>query len=82
MSSYEPKPESLDITVSPRGYRVLSKIPRLPKIVIDNVVSSFGDLYNIMKATPLELTEIDEVGEKRATTIKIELEKFKDKALV
>jgi len=79
---YEPKPESLDITVSPRGYRVLSKIPRLPKIVIDNVVSSFGDLYNIMKATPLELTEIDEVGEKRATTIKIELEKFKDKALV
>ncbi|HHF98878.1 DNA integrity scanning diadenylate cyclase DisA [Candidatus Aerophobetes bacterium] len=79
---YEPKPESLDLTVFPRGYRVLSKIPRLPKIVIDNVVNYFGSLYNIMKATPLELTEINEVGEKRAQTIKVELERIKDKALL
>ncbi|MBE0478568.1 DNA integrity scanning protein DisA [Candidatus Aerophobetes bacterium] len=79
---YEPKPENLDLNVFPRGYRVLSKIPRLPRIVIENVVSSFGNLYNIIKATPLEFTEIDEVGEKRANTIKVELERLKDKALV
>jgi len=79
---YEPRPESLDLTVFPKGYRVLSKIPRLPKIVIDNVVNYFGSLYNIMKATPLELTEINEVGDKRAQTIKVELERIKNKALV
>lgn len=79
---YEPTPESLDLVVFPKGYRVLSKIPRLPKVVIDNVVSSFGSLYNIMKATPLELTEINEVGEKRANTIKVELERLRDRALV
>jgi len=79
---YELKPESLDLNVFPRGYRVLSKIPNLPRVVVENVVSSFGSLYNIMKATPLELTEIDEVGEKRANTIKVELERLKDKALV
>ena len=78
---YEPKLENLDLTVFPRGYRVISKIPRLPRIVVDNVVSSFGSLYDIMKATPLQLTEIDEVGGKRAATIKVELGRLKDKAL-
>lgn len=79
---YESKPENLDLNVFPRGYRVMSKIPRLPKVVIENVVSSFGTFNNIVKATPLEFTEIDEVGEKRANTIKVELERLKDKALI
>jgi len=79
---YGSKPEILDLAVFPRGYRVLSKIPRLPRLVVDNVVKSLGNLINIMKATPLELTKIDEVGEKRANIIKIELERLRDKALV
>lgn len=79
---YEAKPESLDLAVFPRGYRILSKIPRLPRVVIDNVVDSFGNLASILKATPVELQEINEVGEKRANTIKIELERLRDKALV
>lgn len=79
---YETKPENLDLNIFPRGYRVLTKVPNLPRVVVNNVVNSLGNLYNIMKATPLELTEIDEVGEKRANTIKVELERIKDKALV
>jgi len=79
---YPPKPESLDLAVFPRGYRILSKIPRLPRVVIDNLVEVFGNLPNIMKATPAELREINEVGERRATAIKTELERLKDKALV
>lgn len=79
---YEPTPESLDLAIFPRGYRVLSKIPRLPRVVVDNVVGSMGSLVNIIKATPAQLTEIDEVGEKRANTIKTELERLKEKALI
>jgi len=78
---YEAKIESLDLSVFPRGYRILSKIPRLPSVVVKNVVKSLGDLPNIMKATALNLTEIDEVGEKRAKFIKQELERLKDKTL-
>jgi diadenylate cyclase len=71
----------MDLPVSPRGYRILSKIPRLPSTVVRNVIKSLGNLPNIMKATALGLTEIDEVGEKRANFIKQELERLKDKTL-
>jgi len=79
---YEAKPENLDLSVFPRGYRILSKIPRLPTPVVKNVVNFFGDLPNIMKATVSELTKINEVGEKRANFIKQELERLKNKALL
>jgi len=79
---YGTKPENLDLDVSPRGYRILSKIPRLPTSVVRNVVNFFGDLSNIIKATVLDLTEIDEVGEKRANFIRQELERLKHKALL
>ncbi len=76
---YGVKQKDLDIPVFPKGYRVMSKIPRLPKVVVENVVKSFCNLQNIVKATPDELTKIDEVGEKRADLIKIELERLKNK---
>lgn len=79
---YDPKLENLDLNVFPKGYRMLSKIPRLPRIVVENVVNAFGNLYNIIQATPLELTEIDEVGEKRASTIRAELDKMRERILV
>ncbi len=79
---YGASAESLDLAVYPKGYRVLSKIPRLPRVVVDNVVKALGSLVNIMKATPQQLTEINEVGEKRANAIKIELERLRDRALV
>ncbi|MCD6232725.1 DNA integrity scanning diadenylate cyclase DisA [Candidatus Aerophobetes bacterium] len=74
--------ENLDISVSPRGYRVLYKIPRLSSTVIENVVKALGDLPNIMNTSTIELTEINEVGEKRASSIKQELERLKNKTLL
>ncbi len=79
---YGVKQKDLDIPVFPRGYRVMSKIPRLPKVVVENVVKSLGTLQNIVKTTPNELTKIDEVGEKRADLIKVELEYLKNRALM
>lgn len=74
--------EDLDLSVSPRGYRILSKIPHLPEGVVKNMVSALGDLPNIMNSTVLELTEIKEVGERRANSIKRELEQLKDRAFL
>jgi len=79
---YEVKPESLDLLVFPRGYRVLSKIPRLPSVVIKNVTKALGDLPNIVNANPGQLMKISEVGEKRAHMIRKELQRLKDKALI
>lgn len=74
--------ENLDLSVFPPGYRILSKVPHLPSAVIENVVKALGDLPSIMNSTVLELTEINEVGERRANSIKRELERLKDRALL
>ena len=79
---YEAKSENLDLSVFPRGYRALSKIPHLPQVVVENVVKSLGDLPSIISATAVELTEIDEVGERRANSIRRELERLKDRTLL
>ena len=79
---YEAKSQNFDLFVFPRGYRALSKIPHLPQTVVENVVKSLGDLPNIFSTTATELIEIDEVGERRANSIRRELERLKDRALL
>ena len=41
----------LDLTVSPRGYRVLARIPRLPDSVIRHVVRDFASLDAVIRAS-------------------------------
>jgi diadenylate cyclase len=57
-------------TVSPRGFRVLNKIQRLPSIIIANLIEKFEYLSHIMMATIEELDEVDGIGEVRARAIK------------
>lgn len=54
---------TLDLMVSPRGYRILKKIPRLPMPVIENLVDRFTTLMNIIAASPDELDDVDGIGE-------------------
>jgi diadenylate cyclase len=60
----------LDLDLEPRGYRLLSKIPRLPEEIVERIVERFGSLQKIMRATPDDLEEVDGVGEVRARAIK------------
>ena len=47
------------------GYRLLSKIPRLPDTVIESVVERFGTLHKIMRATIDDLVDVEGVGTAR-----------------
>lgn len=60
----------LDENKHSRGYRILHKIPRLPSIIIENLISSFGELSKIITATVEELDEVEGIGEVRAKKIK------------
>ncbi|HEY2813914.1 MAG TPA: DNA integrity scanning diadenylate cyclase DisA [Acidimicrobiales bacterium] len=60
----------LDLSLQPRGHRLLSKIPRLPDIVIEKIVDRFGNLQKIMRATIDDLDDVEGVGEARARAIK------------
>lgn len=71
----------LDQHVSPRGYRILEKIPRLPLPVIDNLVKTFGTLNKILVATIEELDEVEGIGEVRARSIKEGLNRYREQLL-
>src|SRR3954465_12936406 len=44
-----PEASELDASVQPRGYRLLSKIPRLPDAVVERIVHRFPHLQKILR---------------------------------
>ena len=67
---YDRKTGTLDHPVSPRGYRVIGRIPRVPKLAIQAVVREFGGLDQILTATDGDLEAVDGVGDIRAKDIR------------
>ena len=72
----------LDAGVQPRGYRLLSKVPRLPDAVINNIVDRFGSLNKIMRATVDDLDDVDGVGGTRARAIKEGLSRLAESSIL
>lgn len=72
----------LDAGVQPRGYRLLSRIPRLPEPVIESIVDRFGSLQKIMRATIDDLDEVTGVGETRARAIKDGLSRLAESSIL
>lgn len=71
-----------DQAISPRGYRLLHKIPRLPSLVIENLVDVFKNLNAITKASISELDEVEGIGEVRARAIQTGLERIQEQVLL
>jgi len=72
----------VDYAVTPRGYRVLSKIPRLPEGVIAHVVDHFDGLEAFVRASQAELEEVEGVGGVRAREIREGLRRLQEQNLV
>jgi diadenylate cyclase len=72
----------LDVSLQPRGYRLLAKIPRLPDGVIDKIVERFGNLQKIMRATIDDLDDVEGVGEARARAIKEGLSRLAESSIL
>jgi diadenylate cyclase len=79
---YDRKLNTLDYPVSPRGYRILGRIPRLPKLVVGQIVREFGGLDGILAATDAELETVEGVGEIRAKDIREGLRRLQEINLV
>src|SRR5690606_24009146 len=67
---------------TPRGYRVLHRIPRLPSIIIGNLVEHFGYLSPIRSAGVEDLDEVDGIGEVRARTIMQGLKRIEEQLFI
>jgi diadenylate cyclase len=79
---YDRKLNTLDYPVSPRGHRILGRIPRLPKLVVTQIVNEFGGLDELLAATDAELEAIEGVGEIRAKDIREGLRRLQEINLV
>ena len=79
---YDRKLNTLDFQVSPRGYRILGRIPRLPKIVVASIAQATGGLDELLAASDSELEAIEGVGEIRAKDIREGLRRLQEINLV
>lgn len=69
---------NLNESVVPKGYRILNKIPRLPSVIIENLVTTFQNLKHISVATVDELDEVEGIGEVRARKIREGLRRLQE----
>jgi len=72
----------MDYSVAPRGYRVLSHIPRLPDGVVRRVVANLDGLEGIVRASQRELEAVAGVGTVRAREIREGLRRLQEHNLV
>lgn len=71
-----------DTLISPRGYRIINKIPRIPASVIENLVKNFKNLSAVLEADYDQLDKVEGIGEARAKAIKHGLRRIKDQIMI
>ena len=74
--------ESLDASVSPRGYRLLTKVPRLPGAIVDRLIDHFGTLQKLLAADFNELMAVEGVGESRARAVREGLSRLAESSIL
>ena len=67
-----------ELAVYPKGYRILSKVPRMPSSIVENLVKAFKSFQHILVAEINDLDNVDGIGEVRAKTIKQTLKKMQE----
>ncbi len=75
-------PDVLDSSVSPRGYRLLAKVPRLPPAVVDRVIEHFGSLQKLLAAGIEDLTVVEGVGDARARSVRDGLSRLAESSIL
>ena len=74
--------DQLDAAVSPRGYRLLARVPRLPATVIDRLVDHFGGLQKLLAASIDDLQAVEGVGETRARSVREGLSRLAESSIL
>jgi diadenylate cyclase len=74
--------DTLDTPVSPRGYRLLAKVPRLPSSVVERLVEHFGGLQKLLAASIDDLQTVEGVGESRARSVREGLSRLAESSIL
>ena len=74
--------EMLEQTTSPRGFRLLARIPRLPETIMDRIVTKFGTLQKLLSASIEDLQTVEGVGESRARSVREGLSRLAESSIL
>lgn len=74
--------DALDSAVSPRGYRLLSKVPRLPGAIVERLVEHFDSLQRLLAANLEDLMDVEGVGEGRARVVREGLSRLAESSIL
>ncbi len=74
--------DALEVPVSPRGYRLLAKVPRLPALVVDRLVDHFGGLQKLLAAGIDDLQVVEGVGDTRARSVREGLSRLAETSIL
>lgn len=74
--------ETLDAAVSPLGFRLLARVPRLPGAIVDRLVDHFGSLQRLLGATVEDLQAVDGVGDARARGVREGLSRLAETSIL
>jgi diadenylate cyclase len=74
--------DALDAAVSPRGFRLLAKVPRLPSPVVERLVDHFDTLQKLLSAGVDDLQAVGGVGELRARSVREGLSRLAESSIL
>jgi diadenylate cyclase len=74
--------EGTDHAISPRGYRLLARVPRLPRPLVDRLVEHFGSLQKLLAAGVEELQAVEGIGETRARAVRDGLSRLAESSIL
>jgi diadenylate cyclase len=79
---YPSMADALDAAVSPRGFRLLAKVPRLPAAVVERLVEHFAGLQPLLSATVEDLQAVEGVGDARARGVREGLSRLAEASIL
>ncbi|MCL5734916.1 MAG: DNA integrity scanning diadenylate cyclase DisA [Actinobacteria bacterium] len=75
---YEPDTNTFEKHVSPRGYRMLRKIPRLSRLTIEALLARYGRLQEIIDAPMEDLADVEGMDFAKAKDVKESLSRLRE----
>jgi diadenylate cyclase len=79
---YPGSSDALDAAISPRGFRLLAKVPRLPGMIVDRLIEHFGSLQRLLGATVEDLQAVEGVGDARARGVREGLSRLAEASIL
>ncbi len=74
--------DGLDSSVSPQGYRLLSRVPRLPAVIVERLIVHFDSLQALLSAGVDDLIAVDGVGDARARMVREGLSRLAESSIL